>query len=474
MASVSEVVLRYSAKGAQQAQRADQQVRESVQETAKTARAEAGTIKRWMSRHQSAILAIGAATTGVMAAIISASPSLSAELAQVRFGFSLLAMTIGEDVAPTLGGLGDTIIDLSDAYANLPDPIRTVISHFVMLGLAVGTLAAIAAGAQSLFAGTFVATLAGKVAGAAGTAASAIAGSTAAVIALAGIVGAAIGVFGVWILKITGVLGMVRNFGSAVGSFIGGPGTGLLLLLGTILTGGLLPLMAALGGFITGVLEGGLPEGIRRAKEALGVFGDAFGMLLDAVIEVGGNLIDSFVGGVTSTIGRVDTAIGNISDRVTSELTSLPGDALGWGRDMMDNFIQGINNRIEDVGELADDVISSVEDKLGFDLEKNDRMARRWGKDLIGEFTSGVAQAKPKLRAEVTGARRGGFGLADKGDVTSGSSSSSGGGGGNRIIFEKGAVRVPGTGDTAQDLENVIERVIDRKLGEGFDSRSRV
>lgn len=450
MAQVSEVVLKYAANGAQKVERADQNVRDSVQETAQTARKEQGTVKRWMQQHKSALLAIGAATTAVMAAVIQASPALSSQLAEIRFGFSLLAMEIGQDVAPTTRGLADTVIQLSDAYGKLPDPVRSITSHLVFFG---GLLTALAVGAgalETVLSGTFVATLGGKAIGAIQAAGSAIAGSTTAIFGLAVAAGAALGVFGVWILKITGVLGAVRSMGSAVGSFVGGEGSAFLLFLGTVLTGGVLPLMAALGGFITGTLEGGLPEGVRRAKEALGIFGTAFKI-------------------VRRTVGR---AIGGVADK----FDGMVGDATRWGGDLMDNFIDGIYDRIKNLESLASDVIAKVEDKLGFDLEKNDRMARRWGRDLITEFTKGVESRSPKLRAQVSQTRQGGFGLSGAGSVMSrrGPAARGSSSGEQRIVFERGAINMgAGSGDSEQDIQAIIEAVIAR-LGGDFSGRSKV
>ena len=176
MANVSSVVLNYAVRGADRAQRKDKQVRESVQRTGREARKQAGTIRRWMQRHQAAIAGIAAATAGAMMAIVRNSPTLRGELAGLRLAFSLFAMTVGEDVAPALNGLSDTALDLQEAYANLPSAIRKPISALIGFGLAAGFVVTALAGLETLIAGTAVASALGTIAAYASTAGAILSG----------------------------------------------------------------------------------------------------------------------------------------------------------------------------------------------------------------------------------------------------------------------------------------------------------
>lgn len=176
MANVSSVVLNYAVRGADRAQRKDKQVRESIQRTGREARKQAGTIRRWMQRHQAAIAGIAAATAGAMMAIVRNSPTLRGELAGLRLAFSLFAMTVGEDVAPALNGLSDTALDLQEAYANLPSAIRKPISALIGFGLAATFVATVFAGLETVIAGTTVASVLGTIAAYASTAAGILSG----------------------------------------------------------------------------------------------------------------------------------------------------------------------------------------------------------------------------------------------------------------------------------------------------------
>jgi len=138
MATVSEVAVEYNARGARATQRADRNVRSSIQETAKTARNERGTIDRWMERHQTALRSIAAATAGVLGSILAASPRARAELSGIRTAFSLLADTIVRDVLPGTGSASEAAFDLVQAYRDLPDPVRETTSALIAAGGAAG------------------------------------------------------------------------------------------------------------------------------------------------------------------------------------------------------------------------------------------------------------------------------------------------------------------------------------------------
>ncbi|MFC3957561.1 hypothetical protein [Halovivax cerinus] len=151
MATVGEVALRFKANGAKDAVRADRRVRDSIKTTAKTAQKETGKINRWQERHQSAIQAIGIATAATMGAILSASPTMRAELSGIRMAFSLFADTVVRDVLPAAGSLTDMAFNLQDAYSDLPDPVREAISTVILLAGAIGGIAAAAATSSWVF-----------------------------------------------------------------------------------------------------------------------------------------------------------------------------------------------------------------------------------------------------------------------------------------------------------------------------------
>lgn len=205
---VSKVAVEFASQGADRLVRDEKRVEGAISQTAKTAQKSEAKTQRWMERHKTALLAIGAATSAVMAGIIAASPDLSAALSEVHLNFSMLAMSIGEDWAPAFEWLAGVTEGLAEAYEALPEPIQDVLAWGVLLGIGLGIISGLAAGLTWIL--TPLATwlgLTGVAAETAGVGAAAGAGGMSALVAaLAIVAGALLGGIIVWALWKVGVI----------------------------------------------------------------------------------------------------------------------------------------------------------------------------------------------------------------------------------------------------------------------------
>lgn len=218
---VSKVAVEFASQGADRLVRDEKRVEGAISQTAKTAQKSESKTQRWMERHKTALLAIGAATSAVMAGIISASPDLSAALSEVHLNFSMLAMSIGEDWAPAFEWLAGVTEGLAEAYEGLPEPIQDVLSGSLLLGVVLGGVAVAASGLIWLL--TPLATWLGITGVAAETAGGGAlvgaAGLTTLGLAVGTLGGVVLGGIGVWALWKYGVLTAVEEAGAQVGQF---------------------------------------------------------------------------------------------------------------------------------------------------------------------------------------------------------------------------------------------------------------
>jgi len=492
MATVSDVTIKYATRGAKAAQKADEGVRSSIKETAKTARQESGTISRWMQRHRAALIGIGAATAAAMGAIISNSPTLSAELSTVRLGFSLLAMQIGEDLAPALEGAGNLALDAADKYRDLPDPIRKTTSAIIGIGGVLGGLAVLLAGLETIISGTFVATLGSKALGA-------IWGFISGSLAFAAAVGAILGLLGVWVLKVTGVLDMVKGLGEGIRNIIGGPLADFIVTLLTLT--GIFPLLAVLGGAIIGFLENGFSGAIEGAKEVIatlwnsvkntfgniasfitetvpGLIRDALGYVIEVFRSWAGNIYEMLIGGSmfpemfedigswirSEAVGIITSPLSFVGGKIRGVFESL--NPVNWGKDLMIKFSNGIESAKDKVKDKVGGVKDIISSAISFDRVANDREARRWGSDLLEEFASGARQRRQQFRRTLSGL------AGEVGNAMQATPSGTGGGGGSptvQINFERDAIRQRADGTVEVDQRNVTQ-----EQGSAFDSRSNI
>ena len=123
-----------------------------------------------------------------------------------------------------------------------------------------------------------------------------LAAGSAGALALAAAIGAAIGMFVVWILHITGVMDWIGRLGAMVGTALPGWVSDGILMIISIFAGGL----AVIGGFINGFIEGymkgglvaGIEEGFARAKQVLDVFVGAWERNLQRLWDFATGLFD--------------------------------------------------------------------------------------------------------------------------------------------------------------------------------------
>ncbi|PSG97501.1 hypothetical protein BRD56_05450 [Thermoplasmatales archaeon SW_10_69_26] len=479
---MSEVALRYAAKGADKAKRKDQQVAQQTQKTARMAKREAPAIRSWMREHRAAIAAIGTATAGAMAAIINATPSLQASLGGIRLAFSLVAMQIGSELTPAFLEAEEGALDLAQGFLKLDEKHDGLPAKMLGLGLAIATVGAAAA-------------LAGPKLAVAGAA-------LAPFVILAGI---AIGVLG----GLEGNLGLVAagflTTAAGVAMLAGQLALALPLALGvaavgsTLLTiwgvmeGKLWAVVAGVGGLIASVagllaffgklvaVIKVIGAGIAILASALGIsFGSAVVLVVGLIVGLIATLWALFTNwdAVTSEVasagdwlarqagrfwgwftGHIPSRaeISNAASGMVSWFSSLPGRARQWGEDMIDEFVSGIQSAGDRVGDAVGGVKDRIVGMIGFDLRRNDRMAERWGRDFIDHFTQGIDSRMSSLDASL-----GHFGQGALPTPRGG-----GGGGAITVVLEQGAVQLRGQ-PRRSDLD---ERDLAEEIGKAFADR---
>lgn len=164
----------------------------------------------------------------------------------------------------------------------------------------------------------------GSVVGAAKGFVGWLAAGSAGALAFAGAIGFGLGLLGTWVLKTTGALKAVKGFGTWVrNSLPAWVSDGILQMISLVAT----PL-ATFGAFIIGTFEGGFSQGIKRAKQVLGIFEGAWNRQLTRI----GNIADR-------GWSRISTGAKNLKDDVVGYFSGLASGAAS-------NFKAGFNSVI--------------------------------------------------------------------------------------------------------------------------------
>ncbi len=141
-------------------------------------------------------------------------------------------------------------------------------------------------------------------------------------------------------------------------------------------------------------------------------FAKVFGglvQILGGAIQVIANLIAFFVDVFTGHFEKLGPDLQGIWNGIIQMLrglwNALSADAVNWGRNLMQGFINGFVSMIASLGNASINAMNIVRNFLGFHSPAKEgpgAEADMWGPNLIKTFSSGMVSALPQLSAAVS------------------------------------------------------------------------
>lgn len=119
---------------------------------------------------------------------------------------------------------------------------------------------------------------------------------------------------------------------------------------------------------------------------------------------------DAIKSTITNTVNAIKTfftqTIPNAVDNALEALKRIPQSALSWGKDLIDNFIAGINAKIQALKDKVMQVAQTVRDFIGFSEPKEGPLSNfhTYAPDMMNLFMQGIEENKGKLLDTVTDA----------------------------------------------------------------------
>lgn len=100
----------------------------------------------------------------------------------------------------------------------------------------------------------------------------------------------------------------------------------------------------------------------------------------------------------------ISATIGNVLNSISSAFTSMVNSAFNWGRNLIGNFIEGINSAISRLKEIASRAAGAVSDFFGFHSPTRlgpGADADTWAPNLIRMFAEGIRASLPQLQTSL-------------------------------------------------------------------------
>lgn len=135
-----------------------------------------------------------------------------------------------------------------------------------------------------------------------------------------------------------------------------------------------------------------MPKLIEKAPEIVMNLVTAIITNAPKLIVAAAQLMATLAQGIIQNIGAVISAIGTLWNSITSSFGDLVRGALDWGRDLIQNFISGIQQKWEDLKNKVKGVAETVKNFLGFSEPKEGPLSNfhTYAPDMMALFAKGI------------------------------------------------------------------------------------
>ena len=157
-------------------------------------------------------------------------------------------------------------------------------------------------------------------------------------------------------------------------------------------------------------LSSAIPQLIPAAIEAIQIIMSALIEHSPELLSAGIQLILSLISGIVQSLPLILAQAPKILQSVLGAIASIPGEiqkaASGWGKDLIDNFVSGIQNNIQKLKNTVTNVAQTIKDFLGFSEPVKGPLSgthgfHTYGPDLVEEYATGIDKTQNVLQNSV-------------------------------------------------------------------------
>jgi phage-related protein len=146
---------------------------------------------------------------------------------------------------------------------------------------------------------------------------------------------------------------------------------------------------------IIGLADGliaALPKLIEKAPEIVIKLVEAIIRNAPKILEAATSLIFKLIEGIVNLFGKIVEVGGQLVDKVKNGFSQKVQDAKNWGRDIIQNFIDGIKEKWEHLKQTVSNVAQTVKDFLGFSEPEKGPLSNfhTYAPDMMDLFAKGI------------------------------------------------------------------------------------
>lgn len=108
--------------------------------------------------------------------------------------------------------------------------------------------------------------------------------------------------------------------------------------------------------------------------------------------EIGEFLISGFTNGISEKVNTITGQIKNLTGSISDIFSNLGSSAAQWGRDLIGNFVDGLNQKLQNLKDKAVGIAQQIKDVIGFSEPKEGPLSNfhTYAPDMMELFAKGI------------------------------------------------------------------------------------
>lgn len=201
------------------------------------------------------------------------------------------------------------------------------------------------------------------------------------------------GITGLFSSALNGIVALWQAIWGAVSSFFSGIWNGIV----SFITG--------IWASITGIISGAINNAYNTISSVLTAIMSFFSNIFSSIASTVSSTFSNILSGVTSAVGSIKDAIVNGFNQAISFITSLPSQAIQWGKDFIGGLKDGIMSGVQGIVDAVKGIGDKIKSFLHFSVPDEGPLTdyESWMPDFMGGLAKGISDNENTVLDKVKG-----------------------------------------------------------------------
>lgn len=168
---------------------------------------------------------------------------------------------------------------------------------------------------------------------------------------------------------------------------------------------GIVSFITGIWASITGIISGAINNAYNTISSVLTAIMSFFSNIFSSIASTVSSTFSNILSGVTSAVGSIKDAIVNGFNQAISFITSLPSQAIQWGKDFIGGLKDGIMSGVQGIVDAVKGIGDKIKSFLHFSVPDEGPLTdyESWMPDFMGGLAKGISDNENTVLDKVKG-----------------------------------------------------------------------